>query len=128
MRAFDPDAPGDALEAFIPKDVLQWYYGHHPVTWRNVEVALEVLERPARVFCGIREHQPGGWCYSGRPERYWIRVGITVPLPKALVFAVYMNPSHHVYLWRLERADPDDAYAPDGWEERYGGVAWKRGS
>lgn len=126
--AIDPEAPDRRIEALIPKEVLYNYYKTHPVTWHNVVVAKEVLENPARIYYGIRDHQKGGWCYTGRPMQFWKKPGITVPLPTTHLFTVYMNPSYHVYLWRLEKVDPQDLFAPIDWRERYGGMSWKRDS
>ena len=128
VDALDPSGSGGSVEALIPKDLLENYFTTHPVTWYNVQVAKEVLEHPARVYHGVREHQAGGWCYSGRPARFWKKVRATVPLPKDRVFAVYMNPHYHVYLWRIEAADPEDPFAPLDWARRYGGVTWTRDS
>jgi hypothetical protein len=67
----------------------------------------------------------GGWCYTARPEEWYIKEGIAVPFPKELVFAVYLNPYLRVYEGRAEHVDAADPLCPVNWRTRYRGLTWK---
>lgn len=128
VDAADPHNPDKIIEALIPIETLQYYYRMRHPRWKNVERAKQVLESPSRIYHHVREISEGGWCYTGRPHSYWLKWDVEVPLPRHLLFAVYMNPGYHVYEWRLEKVDPDDPQAPLGWRERYGEESWRRDS
>lgn len=87
----------------------------------------EVLLSPTAIFGGVREHQKGGVCYVGVPSRGWLNSGTSVPPPPGMVFLVFVSPKGHLYEWRWERTDPDDAELPIGYQDRFpGGRIWPR--
>lgn len=104
---------------------MQRYYKTSPVAFENLRCVKWVLLHPKRIFEGIREVNPGGWCYVGRPRSWHIRPRIEVPFPRHPVYAVYLNPNRFVYEWRAERAAHDDPESPVGFRERYGRLTWK---
>jgi len=104
------------------------YFVTAPARGYNVLCAKHVLEHPVMVFQGIRPINPGGWCYVGRPDEWYLREGVIVPFPAWLVFAVYLRPDRIVYEWRAEDADEEDPLAPKGFRERYRRLKWRRSS
>jgi hypothetical protein len=124
-KARNPEDPeGEWVEVFFPSDFVLGLYKHVPVQFENLRAAKFVLENAECIFWGLREYNPGGWCYSGRPGQWYIRERITAPFPKHLVFAVYMNARRHVYECRAERAEEDNSSYPIDWRNRFGGLTW----
>ena len=64
----DPD--GQRISVTIPAQVIENYYTFHPVRFENLRCAKCVLEKPLRIFAGIRQWNEGGWCFTGRPESW----------------------------------------------------------
>lgn len=128
IQAQSPDSPDDTatITALIPDELISIYFKTKLVKVYNLETAKHVLELPERIYHGVREYNEGGWCYVGRPEQYAIRPRVWVPLPDHLIFAVYLNPSYHVYEWRLEKVSDNDPLAPLDHENRYGELSWQR--
>lgn len=131
VPARDPNNPSDpdaTIDALFPQALLDEYWKTKPVRVYNLRPAVEVLEAPERIYYGVRKYNEGGWCYVGRPKQFAKKPAVWVPLPQHLLFAVYMNPMYHVYLWRLEKTSTEDPWAPVDSETRYGGVSWQRNS
>jgi hypothetical protein len=85
-----------------------------------------VFENPKRIFKGIlRPISEKGWCYVGKPQRWYIKQNCDVPFPEDKVFAVYLNERLHVYTFRAEEVDPEDSLSPKDWKNRFGGLIWK---
>lgn len=124
----NPDDDDTTIDALIPKELVHGYWKTNPGKVYRLEAAKEVLEAPARIYQGVREFNEGGWCYVGRPHQYAMKPDIWVPVPEHLVFAVYLNPHYHVYEWRCEKTAKGDRFAPIDWQDRYGGVSWRRDS
>lgn len=125
-KTIDPNnLEGPKIDAIFPGDLTLRLYKYSPVRYQNLAAAKHVLEHPERIFYGVREYNEGGWCYTGRPEQWCIKEGVSAPFPKDLVFAVYLNPNMWIYESRAERAAEDDPMCPMNWKERYGGLVWK---
>ena len=101
------------------------YYKYSPVRYWNLIAAKFVLEYPQRIFWGVREYNEGGWCYTARPQEWFVKESIKAPFPKDTVFAVYLNPNLRVYECRAEYAADDDPMCPIDWRNRYRGLVWK---
>lgn len=86
----------------------------------------QVLREPVAVFCGIREHQHGGTCYTGCPSCAYTNGGSKVPPWPGKVFCVYVNPRDHLFEWRWEPADPDEPGVPLGHQDRFKERIWPR--
>ncbi len=122
----DPQNPtGPKVDAIFPGDLTLRYYKYSPVRYFNLITAKHVLDNAERIFFGVREFNEGGWCYTGRPDEWYIRENVIAPFPGDKVFAVYLNPNLRVYECRAEYADPDDPLSPVDWQKRYRGLIWK---
>src|SRR6266516_2865758 len=88
---------GPKTIAKIPYRVILNYYKYHPVRYENFRAAKCVLEHPDRIFSGVRQFNEGGWCFTGRPETWYILEGVSAPFPRHLIYAVYLNPKLDVY-------------------------------
>ncbi len=120
------DPEGSKVEATIPFWWASKLYKTSPVDFENLRAVKFVLENVDRIFRDIREFNKGGWCFTGRPERWCIRnESIEVPFPPEHVLAVYMNPRLWVFDFQAERASPDDPCSPVDWQNRYGALIWK---
>ena len=123
--AIDPRNPdGPRVDVIFPASYTLRIYKHSPVDFENLRAAKHVLDDTDRIFFGVREYNEGGWCYTGRPQSWYIKEGIETPFPKSLVFAVYVNPLLHVYECRAEFVADDDPLCPANWRTRYGGLTW----
>jgi hypothetical protein len=99
------------------------------VDFKNIVAAKYVLENVERVFRGPLHFRQGGWCYTGRPPRWCVRHElIETPFPPERVLAVYLDLNMRVYEFRAEKASPDDPLSPIDWQNRYGGLTWKKTS
>jgi hypothetical protein len=125
-ETIDPENPGGPK---IGVTILASYYArlykYSPVQYENLRAVEYVFKHPERIFWGVRVYSEGGWCYVGRPEEWCVRQGITVPFPKHLVFAVYINSRRELFEYGAEKTDPDDPLNPIDWQGRYGGLIWK---
>ncbi len=129
FKTIDPVNPsGPQVDVILPGDLIERFYKHTPVRFENLRAMKYVLDNPERIFFGVRQYNEGGWCYTGRPERWCIRERIEVPFPKNKVFAVYVNPNMRIYECRAELAASDDPANPLDWQDRYGGLIWKNTS
>lgn len=126
FTTIDPrDPTGPKIEVVLPGQLIDFYYKHYVTRFLNLEAAKCVLDDPKRIFFGVREYNEGGWCYVGRPERWYIRPNVDATFPQHLVFAVYVNPRMHIYECRAEMAAQDDPLSPVDWQNRYRGLVWK---
>lgn len=126
-KTIDPENPdGPKIDVIFPAGYALRLFKYWPVDFQNLRAAKYVLENVERIFFGVREFNEGGWCYTGRPNEWYIREGIEVPFPKDKVFAVYTNPRMHVYECRAEWAADDDPLCPVDWQTRYRGLAWRK--
>jgi hypothetical protein len=122
IAALDPtNVPGVRRPIIIPRDVYLEAYKHWPVQYENLRCVKYVLENTQRIFSGVRDHVPGGWCYTGRPLEWHVRPNVTAAFPHHLIFAVYVNPKFELFDWLAEKADPQDATCPVNWRDRYKG-------
>jgi len=119
------DTGGPKVDAVFPGYLTSKSFNVTPVNYWNLIAAKYVLENVKRIFTGVREYNEGGWCYTGRPEEWYIREQVIVPFPEQPVFAVYLNPKMRVYEWRAEYAAEDDHFCPVQWQNRYRGLVWK---
>jgi hypothetical protein len=84
-----------------------------------------VLQKPTALFEGLRrdedEDRGGyGWrCYCGVPEQSFRSDGTSAPAYHGQVYLVFVNDEHIAYNWRWEKADPDNAKLPIGYESRF---------
>ncbi len=120
------DPKGPKTTAIIPYQLILNYYKFSPVRYENFRVAKEVLENPQRIFSGIRQFNEGGWCFTGKPESWYIRQAVQAPFPNNLVFTVYLNSNYYVYEARAEACAEDDFLCPKDWKNRYGALVWKK--
>ena len=126
-QAIDPQNPnGPRIDVIFPAGYTLGLYKHSSVDFENLRAARCVLENTDRIFFGVREFNEGGWCYTGRPQMWFIRERIEVPFPKDRVFAVYVNPLMRVYECRAEFVADDDLLCPINWRTRYRGLTWPR--
>jgi hypothetical protein len=126
LAVIDPENPnGPKIQAVIPYSVFSKYKKYYPVRYENLRAAKFVLENPKRLFSGIRQFNEGGWCFTGRPEMWYVREEVRATFPEHLVFCVYLNSNFNVYEARAETADPNDGFCPNDWQNRYGGLVWK---
>jgi len=126
LEVIDPNNPkGNKAKARLPHRLYMNYFKYHPVRYENLRATKYVLEHTARIFYGVRRFNEGGWCYTGRPESWCIREGVTAPFPTNLVYAVYLNSRLAIYEARAENAAQDDTLCPADWQNRYGGLTWK---
>ena len=74
LETMDPrNLPHGRAIVTIPHGLILRFYKYHPADWENFRAAKEVLENPKRIFAGIRAHNEGGWCFTGRPlESMWL--------------------------------------------------------
>lgn len=68
---------------------------------------VEVLQNPLAIYEGVRDHQMGGVCVSGRPSQRWTNGGSKTPPPPDRVFCVYVSPGGFIYTWRWSEAEED---------------------
>ncbi len=128
-RTRDPENPAEGVvEVVFPARFTDGLYKHDPVGYENLRAAKYVLENVERIFRGLRRYDRRGWCYTGRPESWFIRPDVTVPFPETLVFAVYVNPRLRVFETRAEDVAADDPMSPQDWSGRYEALTWKRTS
>lgn len=127
IDAVDPRDPTNArTQITIPRSVYLPLYKYHPVRYENLRVAKEVLQNPERIFSGVRTHNEGGWCFTGRPKEWHIKEKMIAPFPDYLIFAVYVNQRLCLYESRAEVAAEDDPLSPKDWQNRYGALIWKK--
>ena len=126
IEIIDPrNARGPRVLATIPHRLILNYYKYHPVRYENFRAVKYVLENTDRVFSGVRQFNEGGWCFTGKPDTWYIRADVQAPFPESLVFAVYLNSRFVVYEARAEKSAADDNRCPENWQNRYGGLIWK---
>lgn len=122
------DLAGPKIQAIIPYRLILNYYKFSPVRYENLRAAKYVLENPLRIFSGVRRFNEGGWCFTSRPQTWYIREGVAASFPKNLIYAVYLNPRFYVYECRAEESAADDDSCPIDWQNRYKALIWKRTS
>ena len=115
---------GPKIEAIIPHNLILHCYKYNPVKHENFRAARFVLENPKRIFSGIREFNDGGWCFTGRPQKWHVKENVEVPFPDKYVFAVFLNSRFVIYEFRAERVAGDDEYCPVDWQNRFGALIW----
>jgi len=122
----DPEDPAESMiEVVFPADYTLKLYKFSPVRYQNLIAAKEVLDNVQRIFWGVREFQDGGFCYVGRPTNWYMREEVLTAFPSDLVYAVYINPRHHIYETRAEKIASNDTLSPVDWQNRFGGLKWK---
>lgn len=125
LNPVDPD--GEAIQLIIPGERIEQVWGLSSVKVLNLCCADAVLRAPYAVFSGIRTWNRDGWCYVGRPACDWyVRPDVTATFPENFVFVVYVNPRMEIYEWRAEYSDILDRNLPEGWQNRFGAIVWKR--
>jgi|ERR1035438_904263 hypothetical protein len=74
-ETINPNDPGGPrISVTIPARFIGKLYTHHPVGFENLRCARHVLEKPLRIFSGIRQWNDGGGASQagrkcGTPER-----------------------------------------------------------
>lgn len=125
-KTLDPNNPGGPkIDAVFPADFILRYYKYYPVRYLNLIAAKYVLDNVKRIFTGIREFDENGWCYTGRPDEWYVKEDTKQPFPNEFVFAVYLRWNMRVFECGAEYASEKDPMSPKGWEDRYGGRIWK---
>ncbi|MDP2898073.1 MAG: hypothetical protein Q8Q12_16180 [bacterium] len=120
----DPQAT--KIPAIVPLGLIERYHKYRSVDFENLRAAKYVLENAQRIFSVLREFgDEERWCYTGRPERWYVAENVTAPFPDNLVFAVYLDSRIRIYQSRAERVAEDDPMSPVNWQSRYGGLVWK---
>ena len=129
LQVIDPrDPKGPKVEAIIPYKVALYYYKFAPIRYENLQITKWVLEHPERIFSGTRENNDGGWCFTSRPQEWYVKETSKAPFPKEYVFAVYLNSRFYFYEARAEHAADDDPACPKDWQNRYKALIWKTSS
>lgn len=127
--AIDPNNPSGAkIKIVIPHPVYLRYYKYSSVRYANLRCVKWVLENTERIFTGLRLFNRGGWCYTGKPEKWCVREGVEAPFPDNKVFSVYVEPNFHFFESRSDPADANDPMSPVGWQDRFEGLIWKNTS
>lgn len=116
---------GPKVMAIIPYRLIEAYYKYSIVRWENFRAAKHVLQNPLRIFSGVRQFNEGGWCFTGRPETWYIKENVTASFPGNLIYAVYLNPRLCIYECRAEIVSDNDKSSPNDWQNRYKGLIWK---
>jgi hypothetical protein len=116
---------GPKIKAIFAHDFYLQLYKHSPVKYQNLETARFVLQKPLRIFSGVRQFNDGGWCFTGKPKMWYVKEDVRVTFPEHLVFAVYLNAAFNLYEARAERCANDDKLCPDDWQNRYKALVWK---
>lgn len=129
LRVKNPSNNQD-LEIRFEHGYLDYLYKYQPVRFQNIRTAVNVLNRPKRIFIGIkRAVSQDGLCFVGKPDRWYVRENVIVDFPKdELVYTVYLNDRNSVYDFRAEEIDVEDEDSPEDWKNRFGGVLWKKTS
>ncbi len=84
-----------------------------------------ILSTPTAVFEGIRREEDEdprgvGWrCYCGVPEHSYRKDGTAAKPYPGQVYLVFVNADGVAYNWRWEKADPENADLPLGYETRF---------
>ena len=122
-----PDPCGSGSEPLVVKlscEFVTKLYKYHYVDFLNLEAAKEVLLSPRAVFLGVRDYEVGGYCYVGRPGKWYIKERCLVPFPNDKVFAVYLNPTLWLYELQAEKTEGAGSDMPLGWRDRYEELLW----
>ncbi len=126
LKIINPSDPtGEKVEAIFSPSFYLNVYKYSPLRYENLRVARYVLENPKRIFAGIREFNPGGWCFTGKPKEWYVSPESIGPFPDNLVFAVYLNSRYYVFEARAEPRSADDTFCPENWQDRYKALIWK---
>jgi hypothetical protein len=86
----------------------------------------EVLLHPVAVFEHIREHQDGGYCYSGKPSCRFTNGGSKIPPMPNMVYCVYVNNAGRYFESGWEQEDPDKPGYPLGYQDRFKTTIWPK--
>jgi hypothetical protein len=122
------DVNGPKIKAVLSHTFYLRMYKFSPVKYENLVAAKYILENPQRIFSGVRQFNDGGWCFTGRPNSWYVTKDVRVPFPEHLVFAVYLNAAFNLYEARGERSANDDKLCPIDWQKRYQALVWKNTS
>lgn len=126
IETISPNNPtGPKINVFLPRSICDRAYKYDSVKYENLRAVEEVLSNPQRIFWGTREHSEGGWCYTGKPKKFYIRENEVIDFPNNMVFAVYITDRYEVFDWILEHVDEEDNLSPKDYKERYRGLKWK---
>jgi len=121
-ETLDPRDPrGPRVKVVLPGDLITRVYKWQRVSYENLRCVKHVLEVVECIFFGIREYNEGGWCYTGRPERWHVTAERVEPFPDDLIYAVYVNPRMRIYEWRAEDVAVENRGCPKNWQQRYRG-------
>lgn len=123
-RTKDPRDPSKYVNVTIPDFLIARCYTHASVEYENFRCAKVVLDNPLNIYSGVRHLNYGYWCYTDRPETWYIRENVCAPFPENLVYAIYLNDRFDLYSFRSEPADKNDNRHIDGWKDRFGGLKW----
>ena len=130
IETIDPKKCDGSLTAlYLPRDVWHQKLIYNPIRFENLRAARHVLIHPKRIYRGIRRDEKDewtdGWCYVGKPRTIWTKASPETPLANDFVYAVYINERLEIYLWRVEKSDPDDPLSPVDCKTRYGELKWR---
>jgi len=62
----------------IPDTLIARVYTHASVEYENFRCAQEVLDNPRNIYSGVRQHNYGYWCYTGRPQEWYVRPNVPI--------------------------------------------------
>jgi hypothetical protein len=110
----------------IPDDLISRTNKYFTTEFKNLWCVKKVLDNPLQIYSGVRQLNYGFWCYTGRPESWWIKPNVESDFPDHLVYAVYLNDRFVLYSFRAELADEKDNSHIRGWEDRFGGLKWSK--
>ena len=132
------DIPFVGLDPFRPDGPLRdfWFsriefdHAYTYLCWKalNSETAINVVAHPDAIYRGIREDKARwGFCYVGRPGRWYNRKEVLEPFPPDLAYCVFINNRYVVFEWRAEKlAGEIDRMALRHEDVRFEEVLWTR--
>lgn len=126
LTALDPydDSGARTWQIWLEQRQIEFITkGRLDARWFRLTLVQEVVAHPDIVFGDLkRPGQDEGLCYVGEPVHDRPAEGIEIPRRKGLVFAVVVMPSGKISDWRWD----DWPDYPDGWEKRFGRIAWPK--
>ena len=127
IEALNPEDPcGPRGCIFFPKSLELRLYKFRRADFENLKNVAVVTRQTKAVFKGVREEieRNWGWCYVGKPLFYYREDGTKVREGKNMVYTVYVNPRLEIYECGWEPSDPEDAFCPEDFHNRYGSRIW----
>jgi|SRR5579864_473186 len=130
LSGLDPCGSG-GCEFCVAKQYVENLQRYGP-QWKfwNLHVMKEVLADPIAIFEGLNRSGYGsGYVYSGLYSKQVISSTIETPPHAGFVGIVIVNPDHRgniILDWEWRREDLDRPGFPEGWQNDFGDVIWKK--